>query len=104
MAVALQLDGQGAALGHRLERVEHQVAEHLLQLTAVAADRDALRGLGPTQLHTAFGDPLLEQIEQLGDHRRQDHRLLARFPVARELEQVVDDLGGAEGLPLHLLE
>ena len=92
---------------HGVDGVEDQVGEHLLQLAvAAAAPRPARPAACQVELDAAACRSAVgEQVERLArsSGARVDRPLLVR-PVARELEQVVDDAGGAEGLPLHLLQ
>ena len=66
-------DRQPAAAWHRVARVEEQVQEHLLELVLDAEHRDGKRGELPPHSDSPDRELMLEQGEDVTDHRVQVH-------------------------------
>ena len=97
-------DRQPAALRHRVARVEEQVQEHLLQLVLDALhDRRRRREL-LAHLDAAGLELVLEQRQHVVDDGVDVARAAVDLRRPRQVQQAVDDLRGAERLPLDLLE
>jgi hypothetical protein len=97
-ALRRRLDGDAAAVGHRVDRVEQQVRQRLAQFRGVAGDRgDAAEPRAHLDRHTLrllLGLPAwLGEPHGLRDHAVEFHRRerLAAGAVAVELAQPVHD-------------
>ena len=97
------LDGDAAALGHGVPRVEHQVHHHLLDLARVGVD------------HAEVGREPQVELDVLAQDRRQqrlrvlDHRVDVEHPrldqlAPREGEQLAREVGGPRGRAGDLLD
>jgi hypothetical protein len=115
VAGVLHLDDHGVLVGarhqrepaaarHRVARVQDQVEEDLLDPVLVAADLRQLRRQLLAHLDPGLLELVLHQREHVEHGLVQVERLHLGAARAREVEQVVDDLGRAEGLLLDLLE
>src|SRR5690606_34915428 len=85
-------DGQAAAVGHRLDGVDDEVDQHLLELAAV--DLDRLGRLQPdVDLDAAAFEVVGGKHEAVVHHRRDLDRLgvAGKVPRAGELQQFGDD-------------
>src|SRR5580698_10142218 len=95
---------QRAAARHGVFRVQEQVQEHLLQSSRIALNggQPGLRRV----VHFDLGhlELVFEQSERVGDYFVDIHIADLAATGAREIQQVVYDLRGAEGLPRDLLE
>ena len=100
-------DRQPAAARHGVPRVQEQVEEHLLELELVADHGDAALGQLAPNLDAALLELMLEQRQHVADDRVDvDHGAFGgvRGVRAGQVQQPVDDAGGAEGLLFDLLE
>src|ERR1700689_2429843 len=111
VAVDLSGDAQGPAFagfrggsGHGVFSVQEEIEEDLLQLAGIAHDA---RKVGH---ETGFDGDLrglelmLEQGESVADDGVDVGLAILSAAGAREIEEAVDDLGGAEGLLSNLVE
>jgi len=94
---------QPSTLRHGITRVEKQIQEHLLQLVLETPNRRR-RSQIPTHLDPAAAELVLEQRQYVTDDRIEVERRRLALGRPRQVQQAVDDLGGAEGLPLDLLQ
>ena len=97
-------DGDRAPLGERVDGVEQQVGRDLLELAFVTDHPHRLRIELGDHPDRAPGEAFAQQIEALlGEPAQIELPALVRA-LPGEVEQPVDDVRGAEGLPLDLLE
>src|SRR5260370_20635213 len=95
---------QNSAPGHRILGIQEQIQKHLLQASGVALNqRKALVELG---LHLNMSDLelVLEQCQRIRDYLVQTDFGQLRAGGAGEVQEVVDDLRGAERLLCDFLE
>src|SRR5580700_6197450 len=97
-------DAQGAAARHGVFGVQEQVQEHLLQSSRVALNGWQLRFWRVMHFDLGHLELVFEQSERVGDYFVDIHIADLAAAGAREIQQVVDDLRRAEGLPCDLLE
>src|SRR5271157_2875799 len=97
-------DHQRATRWHGVFRVEKQVQKHLLQLARVAVDGWQPRLQVRLHLDARGLELVIEQRQRVLDHAVQID--VSKFGArgAREVQQTVDNLGGAEGLARDLLQ
>ena len=93
-----RLDGEPAAVGHRVPRVDHQVHDHLLELARVGVHRAELRLQRRHQRDVLADEPRQHPLE-VGDTVVEVDRLgLADLPPA-EGEDLAGERGGALATP-----
>src|SRR6266436_4312639 len=91
--------GQGdaaVAVGDRIARVENQVRKHLLQLNRVAMNRRQVLCIVAHNLDIAAAQLWFEQLQRVvEDPVNVDSGKLSRAARAREVQQIVDNVGGS---------
>src|SRR5437660_4980051 len=95
---------QGSAAGHGVFGIQEQVQEYLLQSTRVTLNRRNGRSEFVMHLNLCRLELVLQQRERIGDDLVDVDVGELGAAGARKIEQVVDDLGSAEGLPSDLLQ
>src|SRR3974390_674047 len=97
-------DGKCSAGRHSVFGIQEKIEEHLLQLAGVAEDwRQAGMQLGH-HLNARRLELVLQQRERVLDYAVQVHVVEVRARGAGEVQQAVDNLRGAEGLPGDLFQ
>ena len=87
-----------AAGGHGIARIHEQVQKDLLQLVIRAQHRRQFLLQVPRHLHVRRPERVRDQGQRFFDHGVQIHFGKFRRAGARKIQQVVDDLAGAERL------
>src|SRR5271155_2754122 len=95
---------QRATARHGVLRVQEQVQEHLLQSPRIALNGGQSGFRCVVHFDLGHLELVFEQSERVGDYFVDIHIADLAAAGAREIQQVVDDLRGAEGLPGDLLE
>src|SRR5579872_4996054 len=90
--------------GHGVARVQKEIQENLLQLVVGAQHRRQLSLQVPRDLHLRGAERMRHQRQHLFHHGVQIDFRKFRRSGTRKIQQVVDDLAGAEGLLHHFLD
>jgi hypothetical protein len=93
-----------AALGHCLERVEHEVEQRLLEVPLVERDDELALGAPQPQLHALHLRLRREEVDEVLQQVVHVHRLLVQLDLAGVAQEVVDDVAQAARLLLHGLQ
>ncbi len=89
---------------HRVLRVQHQVENDLLQLALIAVNASEVRIEVRLDANLRSLELMLQQRHRVAEQFIQIHARELCAAGAREVEQAVDDLRGAEGLLRNLFE
>ncbi len=94
------LDGEAAAVGHRVARVHHQVHDHLLDLTRIGLHPPESHRGDHRQVHVLADQPSEHRLHP-GHHRVEVQHLRLEHLLAAEREQLLGERGGAVGGGAH---
>src|SRR5205814_6605154 len=100
----LSADLKRAPVRHRVLSIQEEIKEDLLQLAAVAHNAGQLDVDLALDMNSSRFELVFEQRQRILDHSVQVDKLELTAAGAREIQEAVDDFGGAESLLSDLLQ
>ena len=94
-------DGQRAAAGHGVARIDREIDDDLLELALVDLDEAEVAAVHHLQLDVLADQPA-QQVRQLGQHVGDVEDARLQGLLAREGQQLAHEVGGAVGVLLDL--